>query len=233
MKKELSACVIGKFNGYEFLRNHLQSNEKEKIIPIDIIYEPTLNDKKPIQCFFAPEISLGFYTSIEKTRKGKKTTEHCKPKQCHYCKNVFIKSAKKMEKHLSVCAGKAGFIYNFDNGKIIDYKDYYKHLRDLPFAVNYDFQTTTRNVVFYDPKMYIVSYSIIVAFYLELNANIARRIVTLRSYDQKLNALQSFTHFEQLEPCFFANPQNFNMKTLKQLQQASFAVQNKEKKIQH
>ena len=41
--------------------------------------------------------------------------------------------------------------------------------------------------------------------------------------------MQSLTHFEQLETCFFANPQNFDMTTLKQLQHASFAVQNKEK----
>ena len=30
MKKELSACVIQKFNGYELLRNHLNSRERKK-----------------------------------------------------------------------------------------------------------------------------------------------------------------------------------------------------------
>ena len=120
MKIELSACVIEKFNGYEFLRSHLQSKEKIFFIPIDIVYEPTFNDEKPIKYFFAPEISFGFYTSIEKTRKGKITTEHRKPRKCHY---FLLKSTEKMEKHLSVCAGKARFIYNFDNWKIIDYQN--------------------------------------------------------------------------------------------------------------
>ena len=137
MKRELSACIIQKFNGYELLRNHLNSRERKNFIPIDIVYEPTLNDKKPINCLFAPEICLGFYTSYEKMRKGKKVTDHTKARQCHYCNNYFVKSSEKMEKNLSCCAGKAGFTFSFDNGKIIDYQDHYKNLADfrLPFTM--------------------------------------------------------------------------------------------------
>ena len=108
MKRELSACIIQKFNGYELLRNYLNSTEKNFFIPIDIVYEPTLNKKNPIVCFFASEISLGYYTSYDKMRKGKKVTDHTRARQCHYCNNFFIKSAEKMQKHLSCCAGKAG-----------------------------------------------------------------------------------------------------------------------------
>ena len=46
MKRELSACIIQKFNGYELLRNHLNSTERKNFIPIDIVFEPTLNEKK-------------------------------------------------------------------------------------------------------------------------------------------------------------------------------------------
>lgn len=52
VRKELSACVIQKFNGYELLRNHLNSDEKQNYTLIDIVYEPTLGDEKPIDCFF-------------------------------------------------------------------------------------------------------------------------------------------------------------------------------------
>ena len=52
VRKELSACVIQKFNRYELLRNHLNSDEKQNYILIDIVYEPTLGDEKPIDCFF-------------------------------------------------------------------------------------------------------------------------------------------------------------------------------------
>ena len=72
MRKELSACVISKFNGYEFLRNSLKSKEKKYFIPIDIVYEPTLNDQKPIECFFAPKIEVAYNTNIKLARQGKK-----------------------------------------------------------------------------------------------------------------------------------------------------------------
>ena len=78
---------------------------------------------------------MAFHTNIEKIRDGKKIFSHTGARQCHYCNNYFIKSAWKMEKHLSCCVGKAGFTFSFDNGKIIDYQDHYKNLGDLPFTV--------------------------------------------------------------------------------------------------
>ena len=39
MKRELSACIIQKFNEYELLRNHPNSFEKKDFIPIDVVYE--------------------------------------------------------------------------------------------------------------------------------------------------------------------------------------------------
>ena len=52
MKTELSACVIQKFNGYDLLRNTLQRSPKIDLVPIDIVYEPSLDVSKPISCFF-------------------------------------------------------------------------------------------------------------------------------------------------------------------------------------
>ena len=131
-----------------------------------------------------------------------------------------------MQKHLSVCSGKAGFTYSFDNGKILDYQSHYKNLADLPFSVYYDFETTTGSVVFFDAKMYVVSYCILAAFQPELNIP---RLVIFRSYDQNPNELTSLTHFQALEYNFFNNSKNFNNTTLKQLENAAFLVQNKEK----
>ena len=123
-----------------------------------MVYEPTLNENKIIECFFAPKIHLGFRTTIEKSRKCGNVLNHTHAKQCHYCNNYFIKSDEKMKKHLSICSGKAGFTFSFDNGKIVDYQDYYRNLDDLPFPIYYDFETTTGSVVFFDGKMYVVSY---------------------------------------------------------------------------
>ena len=168
MGRELSACAIQKFNGYEILRKHLNNGEWQNFIPIDVVYEPTLDTTKPIYCIFAPYISLGFHTSFEKIRQGKKYISHTAPRQCHYCSNYFIKSTERMQKHLSVCAEKAGFTFSFDNRKIIDYQEHYKNLGDVPFSVYCDFETTTGSVVFFDAKMYVISYCIVIAFHPDL-----------------------------------------------------------------
>ena len=42
MKRELSACVIQKLNGYELIRNSLNSKNRKDFVPIDIVYKPTL-----------------------------------------------------------------------------------------------------------------------------------------------------------------------------------------------
>ena len=149
MRKELSACAIQKFNGYELLRNHLNYGEMKDFTPIDIVYDPTLDTKKPFFCYFASHIYLGFHTSVEKLKNSKKVLNYTGARQCHYCNNYFVKSAEKMKKHLSCCAGRAGFTFSFDNGKIIDYQDHYKNLIDVPFSIYYDFETTTGSVVFF------------------------------------------------------------------------------------
>ena len=66
MKQELLACVIQKFNGYELLRNHLNSTERKDFIHIDVIYKPTLNENKAVECFFAPKIHLAFRKPLSK-----------------------------------------------------------------------------------------------------------------------------------------------------------------------
>ena len=53
-----------------------------------------------------------------------------------------------MKKYLSSCSAKAGFTFAFDNGKIIDYQEYFKSLGDVLFSIYYDFETTTGSVVF-------------------------------------------------------------------------------------
>ena len=126
MRRELSTCAIQKFNGYELLQNNFYYGEKKDFIPIGVVYEPFLDSKKPILCFFSPTIQLTYHSGMEKIKKGQKTMDYTNARQCHYCNNYFVKSEEKMKKHLSSCAGKAGFTFSFDNGKIIDYQDHTK-----------------------------------------------------------------------------------------------------------
>ena len=191
-----------------------------------MVYELTLNKNKIIECFFTPKIRLGFRTTIKKSKKGGNVLNHTHVKQCHYCNNYFIKSDEKMKKHLSICSGKAGFTFSFDNGKIVDYQDHYKNLGDLPFSIFYDFGTTTGSVIFFDAKMYVVRYCMVVAFHPDLKIP---RLMIFRSYDQNQNALTLLSHFDALEFNFFKDPEIFNKTTLKQLEAAAFSVQNREK----
>ena len=136
---------------------------------------------------------------------------------CHYCNNYFVKSDKKMKRHLPCCSGKAGFtFYRLSRPQ--------RNSGDLPFAVCYDFETTTDSVVFFDGKVYVVSYCMAVAFHPDLKIP---RLVIFRNCDQNPNALISLTHFQVLQYDFFDNPENYNKVTLKQLEDAAFFVQNR------
>ena len=82
--KELSACVVRKFNLYETLRSHLNQQEKKDFKPIDIVCEPSLDDTSEIECFFAYDISLTFFAKAEKTVRGEKKKKIAqKVGQCH------------------------------------------------------------------------------------------------------------------------------------------------------
>ena len=135
-----------------------------------------------------------------------------------------MKTKKKMKEHIDSCAGQAGFSFSFDNDKIINYQDNFKKLGDLPFAVYYDFEITTGSVVFFDAKMYVVSYCMIIVLPPDLNLP---RLYIYGSYDQSDEDLTSLHHFDVVHRNFFDFSENFNLKTLKQLQNATLAVKKK------
>ena len=173
-----------------------------------------------------PDISIAYVGYIEKIKNKQKYMESRITRQCHYCNNYFVKSEKKMKEHLSCCSSKVGFTFSFDNGKVIDYQDHFSNLGDLPFAIYFDFETTTGSVVFFDAKMYVVSYSIVAAFHPDLSLP---RINIFRSYDQSFSSLMSLAHFYVLDFNFFDDQEIYNKKTLKQLKAAVLWVNQKEK----
>ena len=79
--------------------------------------------------------------------------------------NFFAKSDDNMKKHLPVCSAKRGIKYAFDNGQIVNFQNSFKYLGDVPLTVCFDFETTTGNSAFSDPKMYVISYCQIYTFH--------------------------------------------------------------------
>ena len=81
-----------------------------------------------------------------------------------------------------------------------------------------------RQVVWGFFSMYVVSYCMIVAFHLDLNLP---RLYIFLSYDQSDEDLTSLYHFDVVQRIFFEFSENFNVKTLKQLKNATLADKNK------
>lgn len=67
---------------------------------------------------------------------------------------VKIYLQKVNQKHTQICAAKEGIVYSFNNCNIISFQDNFKYLGDLPFTVYFDFERTTGDAVYFDPKMY-------------------------------------------------------------------------------
>ena len=64
--RNLSVCVIRKFNGFEILRKDLARKESVRNNHIDIVYKPDLDTTTPVLCYFCPSIHLGFRSYIGK-----------------------------------------------------------------------------------------------------------------------------------------------------------------------
>ena len=90
-------------------------------------------------------------------------------RQCYYCQNYFVKNEESVQKHLSICAAKEEITYSFNNSQVTDYQDNFKYMGDVCFSVYFDFKATTGDTVFFDPKMYVMSYYLIFTFNKSLN----------------------------------------------------------------
>ena len=141
------------------LRQNLACNKRVDVEPINMVYEPVFDENIPVQCFFTDKIYLAYRSYIGWFDKVKQHICNCTVKQCHYCKNLFAKTDDVMRKHLFICVAREGITYAFDNGQIINFRDNFKYLADVPFTVYFDFETTTTDgSPFFDPKMFVVSY---------------------------------------------------------------------------
>ena len=62
--------------------------------------------------------------------------------QCYGCNKCFIEK-KSLERHINVCGYFPGIVYKFENQNIQSFFDNTKFMRDLPFSIYFDLQTTT------------------------------------------------------------------------------------------
>ena len=111
---------------------------------------------------------------------------------CLFKKRVF----KTSKKYTSI----EGIIYSIENNKIISLQDNFKYLGDVLFTVYFDFETTTSDDIFQDPKIFAINYCQINVFHLALNLD---KIVIFRSFQQSAEEIFDLNHFRQGHVAFF------------------------------
>ena len=105
-----------------------------------------------------------------------------------------------MKKNIQFCTVKEGITYCFNSGEIICFQDSFKYLGDAPFTVYFDFVTTTGDSVFFEPKMFVVSYCQTYSFHPSLNLE---KLVIFRSFQRSAEEIYDLSHFRQEHVALF------------------------------
>ena len=218
--RDISGCIIEKFNGFNIVRIEFDRKLRQKMSPIDIIYKPVKREDEIIECFFSSQINLAYRTTFSENQKIKHSTAF----QCYFCSNYYSRKDK-FDRHVENCTGKPGYVYNFNIQNLLTFEENLKFKRDVPLTIYIDFETTAPTDDCLDPetrKMKAVSYVIIFAFHPELEM---KRIIIERSFGHSLQKLTTIDYLtaEQLK---FKDTT-----TLKQLRDCAFSVASKKNKI--
>ena len=65
--------MLERFNGYEIIRNDLSRKEKIDFKPINVVYEPSFDEAKPVVCNFTNHIHTAYKSDIGRLRKKRKS----------------------------------------------------------------------------------------------------------------------------------------------------------------
>ena len=83
--RDLSTCIIEKFNGFNIVRIEFDRKLRQKMSLIDIIYKPVKKGDEIIECFFSLQINLAYRTSFSENQKLKHSTAF----PCCFCSNYY------------------------------------------------------------------------------------------------------------------------------------------------
>ena len=221
--RELSACVIERFNGFQIVRLEFDNEIRRNFKPIDIVYKPVIKLNAIIDCFFTDQLHLAFKAVYNETLDWQKTKSCC-AFECYFCGKFWVRKVKR-DSHLKHCVGQPGFVYNFQTRNLLTYEENIKFKRDVPLTAYIDFETTAPTDCCLDPesnKMNVVSYVIILVFQPKLQLP---RVIIERSFGHSLEKLSQIDYLtaEQLSYA--------DTITLKQLRDCALACHKKSKKL--
>ena len=81
--RDLSNCVVEKFNEYNIIRVEFNKKLRQTFCPIDIIYKPVKRPDEIINCYFGEKLNLALCASFN----GGTKIKHCSAWQCYFCSN--------------------------------------------------------------------------------------------------------------------------------------------------
>ena len=158
--RRVSSCIKEKFNGFTFAQINLAKNQKQDLIPINIVYKPVKKQDEVINCFLTGDLKNA-YRGVYNNSQGVRTANTLY--ECYYCNDILtIKS--KFERHIRICGKKTGVLYDFNLQNFVTFEDNLKYRGDIPFCA--DFEATAPTPDYLNPEntaMFAVSYSLIFA----------------------------------------------------------------------
>ena len=92
--RELSACIIERFNGFQIVRLEFDNEIRKDFKPINIIYKPVIKLNSIIDCFFTTQLHLAFKAVYNETSNWKKIKSCC-AFECYFCGKFFVRKAKR------------------------------------------------------------------------------------------------------------------------------------------
>ena len=92
--RQLSSCLIGKYNGFQVISLEFNRKQKRKFKPNDIIYKPTKNPEVEPLCYFSKDIPKA-YSNFYSIKDKRKRDYNCY--ECYYCRNLFLSPGRQKD----------------------------------------------------------------------------------------------------------------------------------------
>ena len=127
--RDLSSCIIEKFNGSNIVRIEFKRKLRQKMSPIAIIYKPVKKEDEIIECFFSRQINLAYRSTFSENQKINHSTAY----QCCFCSKYYGRKDN-FDRQIENCTGKPGYVYNFNIQNILTFEENLKFKPDIPLT---------------------------------------------------------------------------------------------------
>ena len=119
--RELSSCIIEKFNKFNIVCVDFDKKLRQPFCPIDKIYKRVKKCDEIINCYFSEKLNVAFQASFSEGT----IIKHCSAWQHYVCSNYYS-GKDKFDRHVESCTDCPGYIYNFNMQMSINIRGKFK-----------------------------------------------------------------------------------------------------------